>query len=608
MFKRILDNFCKRSIVWQVTVVFSLITLVPSIAITISYFHIIQNSLLVEAQKNLKQSLKKMDSNMSANINIANYTFKDLNFSQEFTYYLDPKSSLSEREKNHYINSIQVELLNIHNMYPYKFSSINIYSKNRQISQIGGWSYPLESIYTTDYYHEITDNSGEVIYGNVRLYDNSYGNLAKYPNLENEKELVLPIYNKVYNISTGEFIGLIELDISLKRLIDIDSLSTGDSSIAYMLFNSNNELLYSSNKIGQEDCKSLSFPQDSGLCNKILNGANYLVAYDKDATTGLTRVIVMNERDVYTSYNGIRLALILIALISLVCIILLTNLTAHIMFRRLKDMTKMISQIESGRFDVRIKTYGFNEISSIAESFNHMAETLQTTIRSMIEKEKAQKEAELYALQVQINPHFLYNTLESMRMKCEIDANYEMSNSIQILGSLLHYSLNWESKMVPLKDEIKNVRDYIQIMKMRFRNKFQYVIECDPNCMTDSVPKFILQPLVENCFSHAFLNVNPPWNILIKASSHDNRLTIKIIDNGVGVESSRLSQINEFLNGCQPNIENRKSKHSIGVANVKQRIEILCNKGSKLSISSQLGRGTQVTILINLDRDNEKVG
>lgn len=607
MFKRIWDNFCKRSIVWQVTVIFSLITLFPSIAITISYFHIIQNSMLVEAQKNLKQYLKKMDSNMSANINIANYTFKDLNFSQEFTYYLDPKNSLSEREKNHYINSIQAELLNIHNMYPYKFSSINIYSKNKQISQIGGWSYPLESIYTTDYYHEITDNSSEIIYGNVRLYDNSYGNLAKYPNLENEKELVLPIYNKVYNISTGEFIGFIELDISLKRLIDIDSLSTEDSSIAYMLFNRNNSLLYSSNKISQEDCKSLSFQQNSGLCNKVLNGTNYLVAYDKDPTTGLTRVIVMNERDVYATYNGINLALILIALISLVCIILLTSLTAHIMFRRLKDMMKMISQIESGRFDVRIKTYGFNEISSIAESFNHMAETLQTTIRTMVEKEKAQKEAELYALQVQINPHFLYNTLESMRMKCEIDSNYEMSNSIQILGSLLHYSLNWESKMVPLKEEIKNVRDYIQIMKMRFRNKFQYVIECDPNCMMDSVPKFILQPLVENCFSHAFLNINPPWNILIKASSHENHLTIKIIDNGVGIEASRLFQINEFLNGCQPNIENRKSKHSIGVANVKQRIEILCKKGSKLSISSQLGRGTQITILIILDKDNEKV-
>lgn len=601
MLKHFWENFRKKSIVWQVTVVFSLITLIPSIAITISYFHIVQNSILEESQKNLKQYLKKMGSNMSANINIANYTFKDLNFSQEFTYYLDPDNLLSDREKNHYINSIQVELLNIHNMYPNKFSSILIYSKNRQISQIGGWSYPLESLYKTDYYHEITDNDGEIIYGNVRIYDNAYGNLAKYPNLENEKEQVLPVYNKIYNISTGEFIGMIELDISLKRLIDIESLATENPSITYMLFDNKNNLLYSNNKIDPKDCGSLSFQGNSGLSNEILNHTNYMVAYDRDAETGLMRVVVINEKEVYATSNGIKFALVLIAVICLICIILLTSLTAHIMFRKLKDMTNMISQIESGKFDVRVETCGFKEISSIAESFNHMAKTLQTTIQSMIEREKAQKEAELYALQVQINPHFLYNTLDSMRMKCEIDSNYQMANSIQILGSLLHYSLNWESKSVPLKEEMQNVRNYIQIMRMRFRNKFQYEIEFEPGCLENLVPKFILQPLVENCFSHAFLDVNPPWNILVKAVGNENRLTIKIIDNGIGIEPCRLAQINEFLNGDQPNIGNRKSQHSIGIANVRQRIELLCKKGSSLSISSELGRGTQITIIIILE-------
>ena len=98
----------------------------------------------------------------------------------------------------------------------------------------------MESLYKTDYYHEITDNDGEIIYGNIRIYDNAYGNLAKYPNLENEKEQVLPVYNKIHNISTGEFIGMIELDISLKRLIDIESLATENPSITYMLFDNKN--------------------------------------------------------------------------------------------------------------------------------------------------------------------------------------------------------------------------------------------------------------------------------------------------------------------------------------------------------------------------------
>lgn len=601
VFKMIFEKFSKKGIVWQVTIVFSLITVIPSIIITTSYFHVVQDSLLQEAQKNTKQYLTKMDANMTANMETVDYVLNQLNFSQEFSYYLDPLNTLSEREKNHYTSSLQQELLNIRYIYPNRFNRIVIYSKSHQIQEYADWSYYIDRLYDRDYYPEIEQNKNQKFYGNVRMYDNSYGNLVKYEELENEEELVLPVYQKIYNLSTGNNVGLIEIDMSLNRLVNSDSLTNEDSDVTYLLFDRNHKLVFSTDAKHNNDFLSLRFDGDSGACSEKLVDTDYLVAYDKDSVTGLMRVVLMNKKDILASTRGIGNLLIFIAFLSLAIIVIFTNVVAHIMFRRLREMAKMISQIESGQFDMRIKTHGFNEISNIAESFNHMAETLQSVIRSMVEKEKAQKEAELNALQAQINPHFLYNTLEGMRMQCEITENYTLADNIAKLGYLLRYSLNWEKKTVTLEEELNNVKDYIGIMKMRFDRKLVYHVDCDKMLLKVMIPKFILQPLVENCFSHAFVNSLPPWVIQIKVYLSDDQVIIQIEDNGVGIPEEQLTQIQELLNNNQPIPDHKKAKHSIGIINVKQRMELLCLPGSRLTITSNPGSGTIIKIAITLN-------
>lgn len=601
IFKVLFEKFSKKGIVWQVTIVFSLITVIPSIIITTSYFNVVQNSLLQEAQKNTKQYLTKMDANMTTNMETVDYVLNELNFSQEFSYYLDPLNVLSEREKNHYTNGLQQELLNIRYIYPNRFNRIVIYSKSHQIQEYADWSYYIDRLYDRDYYNEILQNENKKFYGNVRMYDNSYGNLVKYEELENEEELILPVYQKVYNLSTNENVGLIEIDMSLNRLVDSDSLTNEDPDVTYLLFDRSGKLVFSTDAKHNNDYLSLHFDGASGSCSEKLKDTDYLVAYDKDTVTGLMRVVLMNKKNVLVSTRGIGNLLIFIAFLSLALIGVFTSVVAHIMFRRLREMAKMISQIESGRFDMRIKTHGFNEISSIAESFNHMAETLQNVILSMVQKEKAQKEAELNALQAQINPHFLYNTLEGMRMQCEITENYTLADNIAKLGYLLRYSLNWEKKMVTLEEELNNVKDYIGIMKMRFDRKFIYQLVCDETLLKFMIPKFILQPLVENCFSHAFVDSLPPWLIQIKIFSNDDQLIIQIQDNGSGISDERLTQIQNFLDCNQPIPDIKKTKHSIGIINVKQRMDLLCLPGSQLSIISTPGRGTLITIAITLN-------
>lgn len=604
----LMKKLTSLSLVWQVTIVFSLIMIIPAIVITTSYFEIVRNNLLEEANKKVQENLKKLESNMSVNINSMNSALNQLIFSQEFQYYLNPENTLSNHEKNYYVYSVQNELLNIRHVYTNKFNRLVIYSSNNQIDEYVDWSYHMDRLYDRDYYTEIMQSDSEHIYGNVRVYDRSLGNLVNYEELENKEELVLPIYQKILDIRTRECIGLIEVDMTISKLANAAELASQDSEVKYLIFDRNGKLVFASEDQRAGEFSDLSFQNKSGVSDINLGEENYLIAYDRDDVTGLMRVAVMDKQKILESTSGVDILLLLIAILSMVFIIVFTNVAARLFFRRLREMDKMITQIEAGRFDVRIKVDGFNEISRISESFNHMAERLQGLITSMIQKEKAQKEAEIHALQAQINPHFLYNTLENMRMQCEIDEYFTVASDLANLGDLLRYSLHWESPEVKVSEELNNIEQYIEIMRMRFNNRLVYKMECSEELKNIMIPKFILQPLVENCFSHGFKNTLPPWKIFVNVLLEKDRLVIVVEDNGKGIEKQRLDQIYKCIRENKTISDTNRSKNSIGIINVKQRVEMICPAGSGLAIESEQNAGTKITVTIVVEPDVQNGG
>lgn len=599
--KTLLGKISKISLVWQVTIVFSLIMIIPAIVITSSYFNIVRNSLMQEANKRVQEDLKAMDANMDTNLGNINDVFNQMLFSQEFPYYLNPDNNLSTREKIYYVYSVQDELLNIRHVYPNKFSRLVIYSKNNQIDEYVDWSYHMDKLSDKDYYSELLNSSNDRLYGDVRVYDSSIGNLAEFKELASEEVLVLPVYQRITDLRTKNLIGIIEIDIKLNKLINADALVNKETGAKYLIFGRNGGLVYTSDAANINEFANLSFKGQSGVSNVKLGKDTYLAAYNRDGATGLMSVVLMDKKVILASSKGVDSLLILIAVLSMMFIVLFTNVTARIMFRRLSEMDRMIAQIEAGKFDVRVKANGFNEISRIAESFNHMAEKLQSVLHSMVEKEKAQKNAEMHALQAQINPHFLYNTLENMRMQCEIDEYYTVADSLSALGDLLRYSVQCENRKVMLNEELDNIKRYIKIMGMRFGDKLIYQLKCGNGLADVMIPKFILQPLVENCFNHGLRNSLPPWKISIDIYQEENKLIINVEDNGEGVNEERLDQIRECLSNNRPISDANKSKNSIGIINVKQRIDMLCPTGSGLGIESMHDVGTKITVTIVID-------
>lgn len=233
---------------------------------------------------------------------------------------------------------------------------------------------------------------------------------------------------------------------------------------------------------------------------------------------------------------------------------------------RTNNILNAMDKVKNGNLDVEISlTSDSDEINYIAENFNYMCKDLNKYIDKIYKAELEQKKCEMLALQSQINPHFLYNTLESIRMKAICNGDKEIGKMLYTLSFLFRKQLK-EKNIISIENELDYCRKYIEIFKFRYYDSFQFFIECDEEVKQMQIIKFALQPLVENYFIHG-IRLEDEDNILkIIVSKEDNDIIIKIIDNGKGIDDVKLCLLNE-------NIKNRKYEgDSIGIINVHERI------------------------------------
>lgn len=233
---------------------------------------------------------------------------------------------------------------------------------------------------------------------------------------------------------------------------------------------------------------------------------------------------------------------------------------------RTDNILNAMEKVKNGDLDIEIPlTSDLDEINYIAENFNYMCKDLNKYIDKSYKAELEQKKAEMLALQSQINPHFLYNTLESIRMKAICNGDKEVGKMLYTLSFLFRKQLK-EKNIISIDSELDYCKKYIEIFKFRYYDNFQFFIECDEELKNMQIVKFTLQPLVENYFVHG-IRLEDTDNILkIKVLKEENNIIIKIIDNGRGIDDVKLYLINK-------NIKNRSyGGDSIGMINVHERI------------------------------------
>jgi len=262
-----------------------------------------------------------------------------------------------------------------------------------------------------------------------------------------------------------------------------------------------------------------------------------------------------------------------------------------------------MGQVQKGDFAVRVPNKRKDEIGELTESFNYMLEEINTLIRQVYQEKIAQKNAEVQALQAQINPHFLYNTLDSVNWMLIDRGEYDISDIILSLAGLMRYSIEDENAFVPLEKEIGYVLCYLKIQKNRLEERLEYNVEADESLAAERVPKLILQPIVENAITHGIESRNRKGTIRIALKDLGDEMLISVEDNGIGMTPEQLNHLREEV----PDVE-KEGHTGIGVRNVDRRIRLHYGEAYGIFIESTYGEGTIVNLRIPKDQETVSEG
>lgn len=258
--------------------------------------------------------------------------------------------------------------------------------------------------------------------------------------------------------------------------------------------------------------------------------------------------------------------------------------------KRMDELILAMERVETGDIDTYIPLGNENdEITFIADNFNKMCQRLNDHIRKSYLAELHQREAEIVALQNQINPHFLYNTLESIRMKAICNGDKEVGKMLYSLAFLFRNQVKGKL-IVSIDQEIKYCNKYLELFKFRYDEKFKFSIECEEDLYDKGIVKFTLQPLIENYFVHGIRLERDDNELKIYIYKHLDDIVVEIIDNGRGIPKEKLEDINRRIRECD------YSSKSIGMLNVHERIKIKYGEPYGLTVTSEENTGTNMIL------------
>lgn len=369
------------------------------------------------------------------------------------------------------------------------------------------------------------------------------------------------------------------------------------------LMDTNGQIIYDTTPkyIGRTNMDLKHYPKINGSFKTIREKDNKLISISRIGPDQwiLTHSVLLKNLTERTDLvrKATIIAFLGVILISTVISIIL----AWSVSRPINRLTKLMKQVEKGNFNVDLPISGNDEVGVLAKSFNSMVHEINSLIKQNFQIKLQQKEAELYALQSQINPHFMYNTLETVGMAVEEGEDEVVVEMVTRLGRMLRFSINNKEKMVTIDQEVQHIKDYLTIQKFRFEDRIEFSIQEDIDSKKYYTPKFILQPIVENAIKHG-LDEEQDFKIDIfitrvgNVSTKNEEVIFRVIDNGPGIPEKTISDLKSYLESDP--MARRDSQ--FGLINVHGRLIMMFGKGYGLQINSQMKKGTEVIISIPL--------
>jgi two-component system sensor histidine kinase YesM len=530
------------------------------------------------------QIINQLNSNIEKNLQYMDNLSIFISYNEDINSYLKNINLMSIREKYNLDYKIQAFLINLSGFNPL-VSGIYVFATRSQSRST--------DIIRMDKEGEFKD----VVFPDQEQW---YLDLQRGKNYKTiftaqaaDKVAKYCVARKIADKDTGAIMGIVVISCGINTIRDLTkNFDLGPDSLIKIL-DAQKKQIFISNESNSNYRKFI--PDHTGNYTAAIDGKKALVScnisdYSKWMITCMVPVSYI-DRDV-------TVILRILAIISVICLlvmVVLSQLIARGISRPIISLERKMEQVMKGNFDTRIDVDRTDEIGRLSATFNQMINKINELITTTYKLKIQEQEAELNALLAQINPHFLYNTLESIRTLAVLNDDYDVAKMITALGKFLRLKSNSESKMIPVGQEVEHAESYIALMQMKLKGKIRFKVAVDHEIDQYRIIKLTLQPLIENAIVHGLKSGELPGAIYLTGRRENGSAVLEIGDNGGGMAADALDRLMLQIN--TPGDEDHVSG-SIGLKNVNTRLKLAFGEEFGLAIESVKGVGTKVMVRI----------
>ncbi len=317
-----------------------------------------------------------------------------------------------------------------------------------------------------------------------------------------------------------------------------------------------------------------------------------LIVYNTIPVNHWKLAAVVPMDDIMNKAAFIKNITLIVMLLLIITAMFLLNLLAKIVTTPLTQLTSKVKQVKAGNLEVPFNLRNDNEIGILNNGIRDLLSRVRDLLQQVQQEQEQKRSAELAVLQAQIKPHFLYNTLDSIKQLCEMGESLEAAEMVTALAKFFRISINGGREIITLAEEIDHIQSYLLILKMRYANDFEYEISIPSELLSQTIAKLILQPLVENAIYHGTKQKRGKGLIRVCGYLKREQVILEVSDNGAGMDSRTLKKVQNALAGQDQGIKN------IGLMNVQKRLQLHYGVAYGLTIQSVLGEGTMVQVIL----------
>ncbi|OKP86533.1 histidine kinase [Paenibacillus helianthi] len=487
---------------------------------------------------------------------------------------------------------------------------LRLYSRSKEVHEIWPIIFREERVSMEPWYQQALKLQGQELWS---FQKNDPDPMQRYTGQAPEGQPKVSLLREI-SIPAGHHVGMIQVDMLLSRFTPKTYTDVRDNQSQMFITGDGLQLFTRADNSFEEDNPKLNIAITERLrqyaetgewdVHYKENGNSFLLVHTPLTQIGASLLNVVSMENVMKDISHTRNLIIGLNIGFIVLVTAIAYVLNAFILKNLRRLTETMKRVRRGEAYTGISIRGGGEVGELAHHFSKLMNTINTLVAQAVNKEALSKEAELRTLHNQIDAHFLYNTLENIKMLAEIENQRGISDALTSLGGMMRYNFKWSGEYVKLRDEIRHIENYIEVMNIRFEHPITLELSIAPSYLELEVLKMSLQPIVENSVKHAWsagAEELQDRSIRIQISEADGEILIAIRDNGFGLSPERLTELHTSIYAKEePGMAASGSAAGgyrgggIGLRNVHQRLQLFYGEAYGLEVKSQAGEWTTV--------------